>query len=288
MSELLIAAAFVLAVDAGAGPQQSELAIWREFVHILKTDTLTVDRVRPVDPLTPASQLSLLRDFAKGAVWEEWEATPEVVRHGNLVSFFVTLGRTSKTPWTYTFNFLVEGDRWYYRFLEGIFLRLDKAPALPASGAEFPDIPDDRKSWIRQEVYWSQAVRLYTVMAGLKGKSAAANLFRDGAGYALAASTWVPFYPTPQAFVLYLCWEQAKLQGNTVILEKLTEHEAVVRIDNCLYFALYRQTSHLKTQISFEDYQGIFETIWQDRARAAGWKLMIDGQGQTLYLRFNR
>ena len=31
-----------------------------------------------------------------------------------------------------------------------------------------------------------------------------------------------------------------------------------------------------RQQIPFEDYTKIFETIWQDRARAAGWTLEIE------------
>jgi hypothetical protein len=42
-----------------------------------------------------------------------------------------------------------------------------------------------------------------------------------------------------------------------------------------MYFLLYQHTSHLKQQISFEDYRLIFETVWQDRATQAGWNLEI-------------
>ena len=53
-------------------------------------------------------------------------------------------------------------------------------------------------------------------------------------------------------------------------------------------FALYQRSSHLKQQISFEDYIRIFETIWQERAGAAGWKLKVDGQGRQIFLRFTK
>jgi hypothetical protein len=285
---MLIAASFIVTMNSAVVPVQDEITIWKEFVQLLKTDALTPDRVRPADPLTPASQLILLKDFAKNATWEEWEAAPEVVRNENLVTFFVTLGQKSNSPWTYTFNFVVEDGRWYYRFLEGIVLRLDKVTSLPAAAADFPDLSEENKVWVWQEAYWSQMVRLYNQLAGLKGRDYALSSFRDGVGYALAGSVWIPFYATPRAFILYLCWEQGKLQGNKVTLEKLTEREAVVRFDDSIYFALYVRTSHLKNQIAFEDYAKIFETIWQDRARAAGWTLKIDGQGRKIYLRFSR
>lgn len=267
---------------------QDDLAIWREFVQFLKTDTMTLDRIHPADPRSKESRLAWLRDFVKGTDWKEWEAAPEIVRSENLVTFIITLGQSRKSPWGYIFCLIVEDGRWFYRFTEGIFIRLDRVGEFPANASDFPDLPEERKHWMRQETYWSKMIWLYNEMAGIKGKDYALNLFKDGAGYALAASTWIPFYPTPRAFILFLCWEQAKLQGNKVILERLNEHEAVIRFNYNQYFALYSNTSHLKTQISSKDYSKIFETIWQDRARAAGWTLAIDGPGWPYYLRFSR
>jgi len=266
----------------------NDLGIWKEFVRLLKTDALTLDRIHPDDIRTPESRLSSLKEYVKGEDWTEWEATPKIVRYGNLVSFIIELGKSRNSPWTYIFCFNVENGRWTYRFVEGIFIRLDQIGALPAEAAGFPDLPEDRKHWMRQEIYWTKMVWLYNEMMRLKGTEYALGLFRDGAGYALAATTWVPFFPTPRAFILYLCWEQAKLQGNKVTLEKLDDNEAVVRFDDHQYFALYMQTSHLKEQIALGDYMGIFEAIWQDRARAAGWDLQIDGQGRQIFLRFIR
>jgi len=294
MRSFAIAALLITLTAAGAVPLavQDDLAIWKEFVQLLKTNALTADRVRPASPLTPESQLALLRDFAKNATWVEWEAAPEVVRYGNLVSFIITLGQKLNSPWSYTFNFVVEDGRWYYRFLEGIFIRLDKVGKLPADASGFPDLPEERKDWMRQEIYWSEQVRLFNFLAQEKGKDIAfrwvAEGIGNGVGYLLGAATWVPFYPPSRAFILYLCWEQAKLYGDKVTLEKLDEREAVVRFDDIQYFALYVQASHLKKQISLEDYIKIFETIWQERARAAGWNLKIDGQGRQIYLRFSR
>ena len=42
------------------------------------------------------------------------------------------------------------------------------------------------------------------------------------------------------------------------------------------FFGLYKASAHLRQQIPFEDYTRIFETIWKDRARAAGWSLEIE------------
>ncbi len=294
MRNLAIVALLIMLTAAASAPlaAQDELAIWKEFVQLLKTDALTLDRVHPADPRTPESRLAWLGDFAKGTDWKEWEAAPKVVRSGNLVSFIITLGQSRNSPWEYIFCFRVEDGRWSYRFTEGIFIRLDKVGKLPAEASGFPDLPEERKDWMRQEIYWSEQVRLFNFLAREKGKDFAfrwvAEGIGNGVGYLLGAATWVPFYPPSRSFILYLCWEQAKLLGNKVTLEKLDDHEAVVRFDDLIYFALYMRASHLKQQISLEDYVKIFETIWQDRARAAGWILKIDGQGRRIFLRFSR
>ena len=122
---------------------------------------------------------------------------------------------------------------------------------------------------------WSREVRLFNELAALKGKAYAFDFFKDGEGYFLAAKTWVPFVEPRKALVLYACWEQANLRGNTVRLEKLDDGEAVVEMST-YFFKLYHVAAHLRQQIPFEDYTRIFETIWQDRARAAGWTLEIE------------
>jgi hypothetical protein len=50
--------------------------------------------------------------------------------------------------------------------------------------------------------------------------------------------------------------------------------EAVVEMQS-FFLLLYERASHLKTQISRQDYYRLFETIWKDRAEKAGWTLDI-------------
>lgn len=290
-SIVLVLAMIFSAVIAWPAAQE-EMAVWKEFVSFLKADSLSAERIRPPSPLSAESQLALLKDFAKTAEWAEWETVSEVVHYGNLVSFIVTLGAKRNSPWIYTFNFAVENGRWYFRFLEGIYIPLHNIASLPADAAGFPDRPEEGKCWMRQEIYWSDQVRLFNFLTKEIGKEGAWRWIKgglaNGAGYALGATTWIPFFPTHRSFILYLCWEQAKLGGDKVTLEKLGDHEAVVRFDDLTYFALYQRSSHLKVQISLDDYIKIFETIWQERARAAGWDLVIDGQGRRIFLRFSR
>ncbi len=265
---------------------QDAQKIWGEFVDALKNNRLTLENIRPPDHLTKESQLQILSSFRENAVWDEWEVEPETVSYGDLITFVVALKQKGNKPVIYTFNFIVENGQWYFRFLEGIVIRLDKVSSLPAS--DFPDLPEWRKAWIRQESYWSQMIGIYNRLVEAKGKDYALSIFLDGAGYALAATVWVPFFPPSRSFILYLCWEQAKLQGNEVTLEKLEDNEARVRFDDLQYFALYMRTTHLKQQISLEDYIGIFEAIWQDRAKNVGWNLKIEGKGRQIVFHFRR
>jgi hypothetical protein len=254
---------------------QDNTAIWKEFVAAVKGGKITLDRIRPYEGLPREVLLKQLEDFRgyhdKFNSWKEWD-DPEVFPVGDEVHYIVTFTWGGQTKSDFCFTLLKEGGRWYYRHVENIFIRLDKVNKFPAS--DFPDLPAETKAWQREENYWSQMVYFDNVLSKEKGKDFVPNLLRDGAGYFLAAKTWVPFVAPERAFILYLSWEQSRLRGNTVILESLTGREASVRIQS-QFFALYKRTGHLRGQIAFEDYRRIFETIWQDRAAAAGWKLEI-------------
>ncbi len=270
---------------------QDDLAIWKEFVMAVKNGKITLDRIRPYEGLPKEVLLEQLRIFKQiqdtHGTWKEW-AHPEVFPVGNEVHYIVTFTSGEQTKGIFCFTLLKEGRHWYYRHVENIFIRLDKVDKFPAS--EFPDLPEETKAWQREENYWSQMVYFDNVLSKEKGKDFLPSLLKDGAGYYLAAKTWVPFVPPGRAFILYACWEQGRLRGNPVTLESLTDREAVVRIKP-QFFALYKQTGHLRGQISFEDYRRIFETIWQDRAAAAGWKLEIkyeDPECLDCVMRFTR
>src|SRR5512140_1011601 len=138
---------------------------------------------------------------------------------------------------------------------------------------------------MRQENYWSQMVYLYGLMLKEKGRDAALRVFRDGGGYFVQAYTWVPLVPPARAFILYVCWEQANLRGNPGTLQALGDREATLQSDP-VYRRRSLQSSHLRTQRSREDYEAIFDTIWQDRAERAGWKLAIDKAGTLCTFHF--
>jgi len=263
----------LLLASTSSFPTQNTYKIWQEFVSLFKNGQLAPEHIRPHKEFPREQLMDMLNRFRPQIPWHEMETEPETIVYENQLNFLVPLTTTEGGKYTYCFSFILEGEKWYFQHLEGIFIRLDKIGSIPTS--KFPDLPEQQKAWMRQEGYWSKMVWLFNTTSKNSGKQAAFNIFPDGMGYFLAAKIWVPFVPPSKAFILYLCWEQAKLIGNNVTLEKLAAKEALVKIES-IYFALYKRTAHLKTQIEFEDYKKIFETIWNDRALSAGWNLKIE------------
>lgn len=267
-----LGAAASIAAASPASSAGDDLAVWKEFVAAMMKGPLASERIRPYYEELREPILGFLKEMRAKATWAEWERTPEVHRVGDHVHFLLSLTFDGQKA-EYCLTFLVENGTWFFRHLEAINIRLDKTAPPPTS--TFPDVDEKTKADIREETMWSREIRVFNQLADLKGKDFAFDFFKDGAGYFLSAKTWVPFVEPSRAFILYACWEQANLRGNAVTLEKLNDQEAVVRISP-YYFRLYRVSAHLAQQISFEDYVKIFESIWQDRARAAGWTLTVE------------
>ena len=285
----LIALGAVSAGPALPRPAADDLAVWKGFVAAMKTGGLPSEKVRPYYEELRAPILGWLKEMRDKATWAEWDMAPEVHRVGEHVHFLIPLTFDGRTA-SYCLTFLVEGGAWYLRHLEAINIRLDKTGPLPAS--TFPDIDEATKAHIREETGWSREVRVFNELAALKGRDFAFDFFKDGNGYFLAAKTWVPFVEPRKAFILYACWEQANLRGNTVTLETLDDAAAVIRMST-YFFGLYKASAHLRQQIPFEDFTRIFETIWKDRARAAGWGLEVEYKNEGFrasecLLRFKR
>lgn len=250
-----------------------EVQIWRALVAALKQGTLTAEQIRPYHDSLRQPMLGFLTTMAEQtaarSLWHQWDVVPEIFRVGDHVHYLAKLSVEGQEV-TYCFSVLVDGEEWFFRHLEAIHIRLDKIPELPTS--EFPDLPEKTKAHMRIEGRATEQVRLFRFLAKQKGKDFAFDWFRDGHGYLMAAKTWVPFYPPAKAFVLYLCWEQARQQHAHVTLERLTDTEATVALDSW-FLEIYERAAHLKQQISQEDYRRLFETIWRDRAEKAGWQV---------------
>jgi hypothetical protein len=258
--------------------------IWKQFVAMLRAGPIPADKIRPYDPSLLEPLMGFLTVMREKANWAEWESTPEIHRDGATTHYVIPLTYDGRKR-TFCFTFLTEGNNWYFEHFESILIRMDQLGPLPVS--VFPDLEESQKAWMREEIATTEQVRLFNLLAADKGKQFAFDWFRDGLGYFFEAKTWVPLVPPSQAFILYLCWEQANLRGNPTRLEKLDDTEAVVRISPN-YLKYYEQTANFKQRISSDDYRKIFATIWQDRATTAGWNLQLTCPGNECVFRFSK
>jgi hypothetical protein len=55
-----------------------------------------------------------------------------------------------------------------------------------------------------------------------------------------------------------------------------------------VYLALYERAAHLRGQLTREEYLGLFEAMWVDRASAAGWRVNFYYEDATIELHFSR
>jgi len=283
-SVFALVAVALLPVTTAAQAPESE-AVWNEFTTSLRAGSITADRVRPYYPQFREPMLRFLEDFRRNSRPEDWKVKPELHRVGDQIHGIISLTETDGKKVPYCFTLLVEDSRWYFQHVESIFIRLDQIGPLPAS--RFPDVTEAQKAWMRDERRVTEQIRVYNLLTKEKGRDFALRLFQDGAGYALEARTWVPFVSPSRAFILFLCWEQANLFANPVTLESLDDTSALIRLQP-RWFRLYKQTAHLRQQIPEPEFRNIFETVWQDRARAAGWELNLEYRGNDSVLRFKR
>ena len=260
------------------------MAVWRQFVADLRSGKVAASDLRPYYENFRTPMAGFLATFRQQVPPAQWQAIPEAYRVGNRLHFLIPLTLNDGTA-TYCFSFVQEDGKWYFQHLESIFIRLDRTGTPPVS--VFPDVSEEHKAYMREEMHVGEQVSIFNLLAKEKGRTPALHWFRDGAGYFLAARAWVPFVAPARAFILYACWEQANLRGNHVTLEALTDTHARI-VMHLNYFTLYSRSAHLSQQIAFDDYRGIFETIWQDRAQQAGWQLNLACKSEECVFEFQK
>jgi len=274
----------LLALFAPGGSRGADdLAVWQDFSTTFRDGRMTAERIRPYLEQLREPLLRFVTAVRAQAKPEDWEKPPEIHRVGDQLHFLIALTGEGGQKITYCFTVVTEGGTWFFQHMETIFIRLDQVGPPPVS--VFPDVSSDQKNWMREENAMTERVRVFNLLAKEKGKPFAFRWFKDGQGYFLTARTWVPFVPAPRAFVLYACWEQSNLRGSPTTLTSLDDEQAVVDL-NAVEWRLYERTAHLSQTISREDYRTLYETVWQDRAAAAGWDLRIEYTGAKVRLRF--
>ena len=67
----------------------------------------------------------------------------------------------------------------------------------------------------------------------------------------------------------------------------ITIKNYIIRFINHLWFRVYHSASHLKTQLTLEEYKRLFEHIWTDRALHAGWNVNFEYNENDTILAFS-
>lgn len=265
-----------------------DAGVWREFVRSVRDGTLDETRIRPHTGIPPSDLLAVVHAITRCCSPEHWPIDPRLVENpsadSNTIHALVPLILEGCST-TVCFSFIQEEGRWFLLHVESIILPIVEIPSLPAT--VFPDLPQAKKDWMREEISITETVRLWQFLRAKFGCQLATDWFKDGAGYALAAKSWLPFLPAAEAFILYLCWEQSRLRGTEVVLEELESSRAKA-VMRPFWFAIYRQATHLRRQISEEDYRSVWEAVWKDRALNGGWDVDISCDNDSCTLAFAR
>jgi hypothetical protein len=112
--------------------------------------------------------------------------------------------------------------------------------------------------------------------------------FRDGEGFRLNVEAWLPYLTLRKAFVLFVAWREERYWGQRTVIEELAEDRARLVLREHEEMLLYGIAGHLPTRISLAEYREVFEDLWQDRARAAGWHLELEYAGGDTVFHFSR
>jgi hypothetical protein len=118
------------------------------------------------------------------------------------------------------------------------------------------------------------------------GVDEALSWFKDGAGEFLCAKSWVPYYKDPKAFIAFSAWIENRINKENISINEFPDSKCQLRFIGHLWFKVYNIASHIKTQISFDEYKMLFEYIWQDRATNAGWDISFQYIGEDTILSF--
>jgi hypothetical protein len=274
-----------------APPDARALAVWKEFVAEIRRGEWPEQRFRLYPGLEGMvdQNRKWLREFRDDpARLKQFDVVPRAYRVASHIHFLLPWVYSNGERAEYLFTVLDEGGSWYFRVMEMLQLPIYAIPPLPARS--FPKLGKSSLDWRRAEGLTSKDINLWTVIKKEKGAEAAFRWFADGGGYLMQVQTWLPYFPTHTAFVLYLCWEQTDLWGNQAVLRELDDRRAVVEFPDAVHFALYERALHLRHKISRDDYRTLFETIWRARAERAGWKVgfRYGAKPELVELRFTR
>lgn len=173
----------------------------------------------------------------------------------------------------YRLDFVQAGNTWKLSFIECITLPVADIVSLPY--ADFKELPE-KEGQIRMEKEISRLVFLYNRFKELQGKQRTLEMLCDGKGESLCAKSWVPFYSDSLSYIAYAAWMERRIHGEQVEIIRFDKKCSCLRFCRHFWRRMYTMTGHIREMIGYEEYMGIFEAIWRDRASENGWLLEIN------------
>lgn len=254
------------------------LDIWSEFQEKLKNDALTVsdfttEMCQNLAPLLCGEQSAARRQKFLDSPFDIYEGVGKI----SVVSHC--------TDDDYRFDFLISGLAWKLAFIECITLPVFGIDVFPYS--EFMPL-NEKELHIRREKEISQLVYFYLKFKELVGKTKALEMFYDGKGEYLCARSWVPFYSDSLSFIAYSAWYECRINGENVVIQEFQESKCKVTIYNHMWRDIYFTVGHLNAVIQYSEYMELFESIWEERARSAGWEVRFAYTDECTSLIFAR
>lgn len=237
--------------------------IWETFQAKLKCDTLTAsdftaEMGKFLQPLLCGERSALRRQKFLDSSYDIYERSGKI----SVISHCADDD--------YRFDFLLDGTAWRLAFIECITLPISDIDALPYT--KF--IPLEGKEFhIRREKEISRLVYFYLKFKELVGKENALALLHDGDGEFICARSWVPFYEDSLSYIAYSAWYESRIHGENVVIKEFRPEKCEVMIYDHIWKSMYFTAGHLKSMIGYAEYMELFEAIWKDRAKSAGWEI---------------
>jgi hypothetical protein len=250
--------------------------IWMSFCHKLKNDALGV-----ADCTEEMS--SLLLGWLKGpqTLTRRTKFIVAPATYFETATKAIVMLRCPDSD--YRFDFIKDGAVGRLAFMECITLPVTDIHTFPYDS--FTPLPA-MENHIRREKEITKTIYYYLKFKELLGKEEAIRVFLDGRGECIGARSWVPFYSDRLAFIVYSAWIENRINGETVVMEALSEDRSVLRFKDNSWLKMYRVTGHLRTQIDYDEYIGLFEAVWRDRAEKSGWSVGFAYEGEDTVLTF--
>ena len=252
--------------------------VWSEFCDKLRTEQLDEDDF--TDETKGFCSLLLCGSAAKERR-EKYLAAPFKFLTGqSKVSVLVQCPDDD-----YRFDFIISGSEWKLAFIECITLPVFDICSLPYS--KFKKLAN-KETDIYREKEISKTIYMYNEFKKLLGQNGAIRMFLDGEGEVICSRSWVPFFDDSLSYIAYAAWMENRIYGEKVVIERFDEECSCLRFCEHIWRKMYSVTGHLRYMIDYDEYLFLFESIWKDRAKAAGWNLKVEYSGEDTILIFEK